>query len=489
MDAQELVSIVARLRGAATDSSDVEVKSAAGGFPKKLVHTLSAFSNTAGGTVVLGLDESSGFTPVAGFNASAMADALAGACDQLQPPVRPIISIEDFEGAQVVVAEVPEMELYSKPCWVKSQSKYQGSYVRTHDGDRHLSAYEIDRLEENKMQPTWDLELVEGAAMDDLDSEIVDAILRRERQVHPAVFGKLDDNKALTSLHIAGKDAQGMLRPTLAGLLAAGIYPQEFFPRLNVTFTAYLGTGKNSDSSGQRFLDNASFVGPIPVLVNEVVNAVTRNMRTGGVIAGAFREDLPDYPPVAVREAIANALMHRDYSPQARGSQVQVNMYVDRLEIINPGGLHGVVTEEDLGTIGIASSRNQRLSSLLEATPLPGKGYVAENRGTGYIEIIDQLARELLPPPQVQNTLSMFALTFVRRGMTEPERRAARSGGSKESVVEYLRQHHAASTRELAAAAGLSANGVRRILNQLIDAGIIERTEPLKSPKQRYRLL
>lgn len=86
MDAQELVSIVARLRGAATDSSDVEVKSAAGGFPKKLVHTLSAFSNTAGGTVVLGLDESSGFTPVAGFNASAMADALAGACDQLQPP-------------------------------------------------------------------------------------------------------------------------------------------------------------------------------------------------------------------------------------------------------------------------------------------------------------------------------------------------------------------------------------------------------------------
>lgn len=102
-------------------------------------------------------------------------------------------------------------------------------------------------------------------------------------------------------------------------------------------------------------------------------------MRIGGVVKDAYRSDLPDYPPVAVREAVTNALMHRDYSPQARGAGVQVNMYADRLEITNPGGLFGPVTVESLSNgTAVAGSRNQVLSRLLESVPYPGGGYVAE---------------------------------------------------------------------------------------------------------------
>lgn len=84
------------------------------------------------------------------------------------------------------------------------------------------------------------------------------------------------------------------------------------------------------------------------------------------VIEEAFRKDVPDYPPVAMREAVANALMHRDYSPGAQGSQVQVNLYVDKIEILNPGGLYGDVTIETLGESGVSSARNQFLSNILE---------------------------------------------------------------------------------------------------------------------------
>ncbi|MFS0129649.1 ATP-binding protein [Corynebacterium striatum] len=489
-DQAEIAEIIGSLRSQGTDTRAVEVKAAAGGFPKKLVRSISAFANGTGGIIILGLDEDNGFVPVPGFDATAMADVLAGACaDLVTPSVRAQIDIVEWEGASIVVGTIPECAPFEKPCWVVSRSKYHGSYIRVHDGDRVLKPYEIDRLEENKTQPEWDLEPVPDADIDDLDPDIVAEILARERSIHERIFGRLSDEEAMLALHLITRNDNGKLVPTLGGLMAAGTYPQQFFPRLNVTFAAYPGTDKSAGIGKQRFLDNESLVGPIPVLVADAVRAVRRNMRVGGVIEGVFRKDLPDYPPEAVREAVANALMHRDYSPQARGTQVQVNLYVDRLEILNPGGLYGTVTVDRLGTAGMSSARNQHLSALLEVTPAgDGDGYVAENRGSGYIEILDQLERQLLPPPVPRDSLTEFELTFARRNPTTPERTAALGGGTRGRVLDYLREHRTASSRELAAAAGLSLNGVRRTINELVEEGVIVRTEPLKSPKQRYRL-
>ena len=98
---------------------------------------------------------------------------------------------------------------------------------------------------------------------------------------------------------------------------------------------------------------------------------------------GARRVDAPDYPPAAVRKAICNALMHRDYSELARGTQVQVNLYDNRLEFLSPGGLYGTVTTVTVGTTGYSSTRNQHLADIMESAPYEN-GFVAENRGTGF---------------------------------------------------------------------------------------------------------
>ncbi|MCI6206483.1 MAG: hypothetical protein MR654_06130 [Corynebacterium glucuronolyticum] len=262
--------------------------------------------------------------------------------------------------------------------------------------------------------------------------------------------------------------------------MATGIYPQKVFPRLNVTFSSYPGDSKATGLNNQRFLDNQSFVGSIPTLIHDCVAAVQRNSRIGGVIDGVFRKDLPDYPPVAVREAITNALMHRDYSPQARGAQVQVNMY--------PGGLYGMVTEDTLGKAGVSSTRNQYLSQLLESCPYSGGGYVAENRGRGYQEILSQLDQQLLPSPIPKDSLTGFWLTFPMRKPTALEKRAHDTVTSRDRIIEYASTHATASSRELAAAAGISVSGARRILQELVGKGILERTQPLRSPKQRYKL-
>lgn len=491
MTPAELVDLVQSLRKKGTDSASVEVKASVGKLPKSLAESVSAFANGDGGLIILGLQETEGFRLAERFRARPIADALAGMCaDDMQPPVRADIELVEFEDASVVLAVVPSLPPEDKPCYLKTKGKYAGSFIRTSDGDRKLSAYEIDRLEENRRQPAWDKEIVTAAGLEDLDPQLVAGLLKKERSQTPRIFGKKNDEQALVALGVLAEGDDAKLHPRLGGLLALGEYPQQFFPRLNVTFAAYPGSDKTSLSTGQRFLDSATLSGPIPYLVGDVVNKVLSNMRIGGVVKDAFRSDLPDYPPVAVREAVTNALMHRDYSPQARGAGVQVNVYADRLEITNPGGLFGPVTIESLtnGT-AIPGSRNQVLSRLLESVPYPEGGYVAENRGSGYQEIERQLDQSLLPPPKPVDRLTQFSLSFERRLPTEAERDAAAGMSSADRIVEYLRTHSTATSRELAGAAGIGVGGARKVINGLVSQGIVERTEPARSPKQRYRLV
>ena len=119
-------------------------------------------------------------------------------------------------------------------------------------------------------------------------------------------------------------------------------------------------------------------VGSIPDMLLDALSLIQQRMSTGAIVEGGLRKDVPDYPIIALREAIANALQHRDYSPEGRGTHVQVNMYADRIEISNPGGLYGATTVESLGKEGISASRNEFLSRLLTYTPFQD-GFVVEN--------------------------------------------------------------------------------------------------------------
>ena len=297
----------------------------------------------------------------------------------------------------------------------------------------------------------------------------------------------------LKALRVLDEDEDGVLRPTLAGLLALGFYPQKHFPRLSVSFAAYPGTTKATlPETGQRFLDSNDFVGPIPVMIAEAVAAVAKNMRTGSFFEGAFREDVPDYPQEAVREAVANALMHRDYSPEAWGAQVQVNMYADRLEILNPGGLYGSVTVDTLGTLGLSSSRNEFLSKILGSTPYaqaPGKvRYVVENKGSGYAEIETQLAAAYMEPPKPRDRPGSFSLTFCKRRLTPSEQHDYSNENIENAILAMATERETISAKEVEEASRLSRGTVLKHINNLIRQGSLEATEPGSSRKKRYRL-
>ncbi len=421
----DTVVLVERMRRIGAELGDVEVKAAVGGLPASVPETVSAFANGSGGTLLLGLDETNGFRPAPRFDPKAIRDALAGACaDKLEPPVRAPIEVEEFEGSSIVRLDVAGLDPVEKPSFVKARGAYGGSFIRGGDGDRRLSHYEVTQLLANRSQPTHDHDPVIEATVEDLDPASVDAYLARVRTTTPR-FRETEDDVLLRRLGVLRRDEAGVQRPTIAGLLCLGQYPQEFFPQLFVSFVALPGlTIGDTAPDGTRFLDNRTITGPIPTMVADGIAAAIQNMRKAAVIRGIGREDRYDYPLAVVRELLVNALMHRDYSPEARGAQVQVELYPDRLVVKSPGGLYGPITPEQLGTDDqVSTSRNQRLASLLADVTLPGSRgeSLCENRGSGLPSVMAELRRVGMSPPEFDIGPGQVVIKVPQTALLSPE--------------------------------------------------------------------
>jgi ATP-dependent DNA helicase RecG len=360
------------------------------------------------------------------------------------------------------------------------------------DGDRRLTEYEIALLHANRGQPRDDASPVVDATIDDLDRGAVIRLLDRVTRRQPRAFRDVPDQIALRRLGVLVPH-EDKLVPSLAGLLALGAYPQQFFPQLNVTFVVIPATSVESvPAEGPRYLDNRTTNGAIPEIVEETLTALIRNMGTRALIQGAGREDVYDYPVEALREAVVNALMHRDYSVFARGTQVQIEMYSDRLVVRNPGGLFGPVTEEDLGAERVSSSRNSYLAALLQEVTIPETNrVVCENRGTGIPTMLARLHRAGMSTPKFENRISRFVVTFPKHTLLSAETVGWVSSLSRRDrtseVAALFADGKELGLAEVVAATGLGRAMAARYLDRLVAEHVIVATAPPRSRHRRYR--
>lgn len=427
MDVTEVEAIIHTLRDQRTDNADVEAKASKTELSKAVKETLSAFANTKGGVLLLGVAETDDFTVVGVDDPAKVASDLASTCaDSMEPPLRPRIQQVRVEGKWVVVAEIDELPTVEKPCYVKTRGLTRGSYVRVHDGDQPLSAYEVQLLIGNRTQPLYDTEVVTAATVvDDLDEQLVHSYISRMRSQRAFATRGRSDDQVLIQSRLAER-AEGVLRPTIAGLLALGRYPQQFFPQLMLTLVVYPTVEGEDRSSGIRFEDNVALEGPIPVIARDALAALRRHMSRRALVNGVGRSDVWDYPETALREAIVNALVHRDLSPSARGTQVQVEMYPDRLSIRNAGGLYGPISVGNLteaatsDAAGISSSRNSFLQRALEDVQLPDEERtVCENRGSGIRTMVASLRAAGMSPPRFIDSISSFHVVVPKHALLD----------------------------------------------------------------------
>jgi ATP-dependent DNA helicase RecG len=157
------------------------------------------------------------------------------------------------------------------------------------------------------------------------------------------------------------------------------------------------------------------------MMITEAIRVLKRNMRVRSIDQGIFRMDEWEYPEEVLREALVNALVHRDYSEHARGAQVQVELYPDRLIVRNPGGLYGPVDVTSLGTTTVSSSRNRMLLKILEDTPLGDGHMVCENRGTGIARMRLALSRAGMEPPKFSDNIGTFEAEFPNHTLYDQE--------------------------------------------------------------------
>ena len=472
----QLNTAVQRLRRAGTDLQDIEVKAAGGGLPKSVTESVSAFANADGGLLILGLDEHDGFRPVP-IDAGKLAADLAAACaDQLEPPIRAEVDIALVDDQVVVVALISPLPVDQRPCYVKSKGIERGSFLRTHDGDRALTTYEVHILRSSQGQPADDQVVVSGAELTDLDAGLVDALVKRLRETRGPIFRDLTDEEALRLLRVVVGLPAGGLGVTLGGLLALGRFPQ-----LNVTFVAYPPTPGEPLADGPRFTDNQSTAGPIPVMVAECLAVLRRNMRRRSLVAGVGREDRWEYPEEAVRELVANALMHRDYHPLAHGTQVRVSLYPDRLEVASPGGLYGPIAPEDLLAEPVSSSRNQFLAKLLEDVVVPGTNRtVCENRGSGLVATASALRRAGLEPPALDVSVREFRAVVANHGLLDDDALAWLSTIDTAGLTDrqrlglaFLRRQQTITNQQYRTLTGCDALTATRDLTTLAARGLV----------------
>ncbi|RZT88740.1 ATP-dependent DNA helicase RecG [Pseudonocardia sediminis] len=424
MDPQDLELLLTGLRQLGGEPTDVEVKRAEGGLPTTVAETASAFSNGNGGLIVLGVDEPGGFVVVDVGDPVKLRNDLASALsDQLEPPVRASVEMVDTGNGIVVVAEIVPLPSDLRPCFVVKRGIANGSYVRTGDGDRRMTQAEIGLAIANRGQPTYDIEPVTGAGLDDLDPGAVGRMLERARSTSRSLRD-VGDEVALSRLRVIVRDESGEYVPSLGGLLALGEFPQKFFPQLMVSLVVYPGSDANRPGESPRFLDNPVFRGSIPELVSESVAAIRRNIAVRGFVTEAGRQEQLDYPMEAVREAVVNALLHRDYSPVTRGTQILIELHPDRLIVRSPGDLFGPVTLVDLGEEGVSSSRNSYLAQLLSDTYMPRSDrLVAENRASGIPTMIRELRRSGQARPRFVNPPGRFEVRLARSELMDPDTR------------------------------------------------------------------
>ena len=476
MTSEELYETLLTVQKMRCETQTLALKSAEYGCPKRLYDTLSSFSNQDdGGMIVFGIDKEKNYKETGVYDAQDIQKKIKEQCLQMTPVVRPLITVVEKDGKKFVSAEIPGMDLADRPCYYQGRGRLKGSYTRIGDSDEPMTEYEVYSYEAFRKKYQDDIREVPRATMAALDQESLNQYITLLKQGKPHLSSMKDEMiYELVSIKRNSKI-------TLSTTLLFSPYPQAYFPQLCITAIVVPGTKLGETGvARERFLDNQRIEGNIQDMLSGALQFVKRNMRTKTIIneKTGQREDRTDYPVTAIREAVINALVHRDYSIHTEGMPIQLIMFQDRLEIRNPGGIYGRMRVDQLGKVQ-PDTRNPVLASALEVM------HITENRYSGIPTIRMEMDRYQLEQPEFVDERGSFIVRLYHKTKEKTE-----AIHTEEAMDLILFCRTPRNRKEICEYLGLTSvtYAIQKHVLPLVEAGQLKMSLPdkPKSPRQLY---
>ena len=481
MTSIELENLIAYVQTLKAETQTLELKAAAQGCPSRLYDTLSSFSNQdEGGTILFGVDEQNGFYLSGVYDAQDLMKHVTEQCGQMTPVVRPVFTTLLKDGKSFVSAEIPGIDVADRPCFYAGKGRMKGAYIRVGDADQPMTEYEIYSYEAFRRKYQDNIRPIEQATSSTLQGDFLEQYLVKLKAGRP----NLSQLKIDQICELMGITRDGV--PTMAAIQLFGLYPQAYFPQLCVTAVSIPGTEIGGlGPEGERFLDNRRIEGTLTEMLEDALAFVRKNIWIKTIIdpENGKRADREAYPLIAVREAILNALIHRDYSIHTEGMPIQILLFADRFEVRSPGGLYGRLRIDQLGKVQ-PDTRNPVLAVAMEVL---GE---TENRYSGIPTMRRELAQAGMPEPEFRTEHGTFVVCF-RKATKVPETELSAPHSSNTLESELLQFCAVSRTRqEIAAFLGIKSipYAIKAYVTPLVERGVIALSIPEKpkSPKQRY---
>ncbi len=379
-----------------------------------VLKTIIAFANTAGGTLIIGKSAEGQLIGIKDvFKAEeTLANSIA---DNIRPTLLPELEVSTVEGKHLLVVKV---SYWKAPFFLKKEGMAKGVYIRLGSTSRPAGPELIAELQRTFLTLSYDQQPLPELNEESLNrAQIVDYFKAAHREIN---------EDKLRSLGLFTQSGNKLF-PTIGGLILFGnrSIREQLLPDARVSCARFQGETKS------QILDRYDLEGTILDAVYEVPKFIARNTRLAAKIQAMQRIDIPEYPKLAIREALINALAHADYS--IAGSHIQIAIFSNRLEIQNPGMFPFGFTLEDLKA-GVSRVRNRTIAKVFHQLQL------MEEWGSGYKRIMDACHTGEYPQPKWEELGTSIRITFYPHEQTCLSLREERKRDDAQELMEREKQ-------------------------------------------------
>lgn len=381
------------------ETKNIEFKREIPDKHEKFLKDIIAFSNSTGGQVILGIEDGTGAVYGIGEQSPfKLSDSISNMIsDACTPQIEPDISIQTIEDKTILVIDVAPGKF--RPYYLANKSKETTSYIRINGTSRPADARKLQELELEGQRISYDMLQDIGCEYDEKKAL---KLCKTMKKIAIDACETDEEKLAIKEMTLAKLHDFGILC-----MVGRNLYPTHAFNLLtdNTNKAAKIQCALFKGKTRDIFIDRKEFTGPIYEQIDNAYHFVLRHIDVGAQIDGEYRKDLYELPISAVRETIANAVLHRSYLDR---SCVQVCIYDDRMEVSSPGMLYGGLDIETAKT-GKSTCRNEAIAEAFHYM------HIVEAWGTGIPRIINRCQQYGLSEPLFEEFGDGFKVTLFRK--------------------------------------------------------------------------